>query len=650
MGVNNSSLLLPLSNYIGRKRRSSATDMEQTIPSCKKFCPEDTIYEQCFVNGVGHDIVVRILDRKWKLHKESLIKSPYFASMFSGSWNESNKQEIEIQIPNPTITKKSIHIVLGSLYQPNISFDHEDIFSVIAAATLFQLDDLVTRCEDILIKSISCENVLLYYEVAKQYSLNKVLKGTLSFLLINLVLFYPSKPEHLRSIDCDLMQHLISSPKLVTSSSINIYHLLRLWLYLKTLPQSVNLNGITTDDLATSARRFFLDKPKSQCYLHTCQGAQYSRVFHCLELFPLISSQGSIVEIQEDNIVPQSWITSLYEKVVPIAASIMHPVVLRNQCPAHSPPASAIENFAVNIREAHLSRHCVKWSTVLKRDDICTPKNRSSWLTWTLHSYGLVTDWKFTGSNLKVMFTPSPLFEGNLLGDNDIKYVPLYCRFTIDCLGSNHQQLSCISKSTTKLLEKFRHEDLFSFRREDFGGESVSMYILSLQVFVVHRVILYKLMKEKLCDEFETPCIPHESVSNPPPPHNSNNIEHNNINDDSSTDSNSDVDIEGEDSSDSRSENSDSSDLSDEQHSSQSSDSEPDRAEPESPEPFPSPPLYPSPPGGDSSCLSSSLLCSYGEKWMEGKLAGGGEARDEIDEEAVVRIVLPRNIHTDTVY
>lgn len=101
------------------------------------------------------------------------------------------------------------------------------------------------------------------------------------------------------------------------------------------------------------------------------------------------------------------------------------------------------------------------------------------------------------------------MFE--MLRGHKMSLFPALHRFTIDCLGSNHQQLSCISKSTTKLLEKFRHEDLFSFRREDFGGESVSMYILSLQVFVVHRVILYKLMKEKLCDEFETPCIPHES-------------------------------------------------------------------------------------------------------------------------------------------
>lgn len=77
--------------------------------------------------------------------------------MFSGSWNESTKSKIEIKIPNPKITEKSIDIVLGSLYHPNVSFEQEDIFSVIAAAALFQLDELVTRCEDILLKSISSE-------------------------------------------------------------------------------------------------------------------------------------------------------------------------------------------------------------------------------------------------------------------------------------------------------------------------------------------------------------------------------------------------------------------------------------------------------------------------------------------------------------
>ncbi|KAI5739607.1 hypothetical protein M8J77_021388 [Diaphorina citri] len=74
MGVNSSSLLSPVSKYIGRKRSNTDTDSESNVPSCKKFCPEDTIYEQCFVKGVGHDIVVQILGREWKLHKESLIK------------------------------------------------------------------------------------------------------------------------------------------------------------------------------------------------------------------------------------------------------------------------------------------------------------------------------------------------------------------------------------------------------------------------------------------------------------------------------------------------------------------------------------------------------------------------------------------------
>ncbi|KAI5703207.1 uncharacterized protein LOC103512476 [Diaphorina citri] len=661
MGVNSSSLLSPVSKYIGRKRSNTDTDSESNVPSCKKFCPEDTIYEQCFVKGVGHDIVVQILGREWKLHKESLIKSPYFASMFSGSWNESTKSKVEIKIPNPKITEKSIDIVLGSLYHPNVSFEQEDIFSVIAAAALFQLDELVTRCEDILLKSISSENVLLYYEIAKQYSLHKVLKGALAFLHINLVLFYPSKPKHLCSIDCDLMQHLISSPKLVTSSPVDVYRILRLWLYLKVHPQSDDDLNLSSEELATAARNYFVQNPKTQSFLYSHQGASYAHVFRSLELFPLISMRSSIVEIQEDNILPQAWLTAMYEKVVPIVAEMMHPPVHNKQ------PITELDNYAVDIRETNLSKHCVKWCSVLPRDEIITPLKRSTWHTWKLHSYGLVTDWKFTGSSLKVMFTPNALFEGNLLSDNDIKYVPLYCRFTIYALGSSHQQISCVSKSTTKLLEKFRHEDLFSFRREDFPThDSVTMYILSLQVFIVHRVILYKLMAEKLCDQprstTETPSnFPSESGNLEPPPNqlveDANDLEPSveGHPDNEDSDNDSDVDVEGEYYTDSESEDS-SSDSNSGDSDSDSSTSEDNDVGRELPRPPPPPYLPPPPPPprefsdpANLSACSSSQLYAAGENCTE-KLVSGGELKDDPDEDSLVRIVIPKNIHTATIY
>lgn len=62
-------------------------------------------------------------------------------------------------------------------------------------------------------------------------------------------------------------------------------------------------------------------------FLSSHQGAPYTRVFQTLELFPLISARSSIIEIQEDNIIPQAWLTSVYESVVPIVTDMMHPSV-----------------------------------------------------------------------------------------------------------------------------------------------------------------------------------------------------------------------------------------------------------------------------------------------------------------------------------
>lgn len=57
------------------------------------------------------------------------------------------------------------------------------------------------------------------------------------------------------------MQHLISSPKLVTSSPVDVYRILRLWLYLKVHPQSDDDLNLSSEELATAARNYFVQNP-----------------------------------------------------------------------------------------------------------------------------------------------------------------------------------------------------------------------------------------------------------------------------------------------------------------------------------------------------------------------------------------------------
>lgn len=44
------------------------------------------------------------LDKVWHLHKIYLCQSPYFGSMFNGSWRERQQKFVAIEIIDPKIT------------------------------------------------------------------------------------------------------------------------------------------------------------------------------------------------------------------------------------------------------------------------------------------------------------------------------------------------------------------------------------------------------------------------------------------------------------------------------------------------------------------------------------------------------------------
>lgn len=82
--------------------------------------------------------------------------------MFGGSWRETHKDLIDIDVVDPRITQEALFTVFGSLYLDEVSLDPRDIISTLATATLFQLDGLIERCAEVMNESMNAEVSLKY--------------------------------------------------------------------------------------------------------------------------------------------------------------------------------------------------------------------------------------------------------------------------------------------------------------------------------------------------------------------------------------------------------------------------------------------------------------------------------------------------------
>ena len=126
-------------------------DSKMNTPTRKKLKNTSRyIYETLFQNGQDSDVTIKALGNTWRLHKVYLCQSPYFNSMFSGNWAETNRREIDISVPDPNVTREALEVAFGSLYRDEVSIRPIEAESLVAAASLLQLDTLIQHCEDVM--------------------------------------------------------------------------------------------------------------------------------------------------------------------------------------------------------------------------------------------------------------------------------------------------------------------------------------------------------------------------------------------------------------------------------------------------------------------------------------------------------------------
>lgn len=128
----------------------------------------------------------------------------------------------------------ALSVVLGSLYQDEVSLEPKEVVSILATSTLFQLQGLIDECVDIMVETTNSETVVSYYNAAVSYGVPTVKAAAKRWLEVNLLGYGWRHPSFLKEISPNLMTELVASPDLVVlQTEFCIYMMLRLWYVYK---------------------------------------------------------------------------------------------------------------------------------------------------------------------------------------------------------------------------------------------------------------------------------------------------------------------------------------------------------------------------------------------------------------------------------
>ncbi|XP_049807336.1 protein germ cell-less [Schistocerca nitens] len=301
---------------VGKKRKRSEepepelNDRMRAPKKKKLMCTPKYIHKALFTEGKGSDVTVNALDKQWKLHKIYLSQSPYFASMFSGAWREADEDTVNIKIVDPKITVSALQTVFGSLYMDETTLEPSDIVSVVAAATLFQLEGIIEKCGEVMLETMCAQTAVVYYEAACEYGLNVVKENAFKFILISLLSRLNEFPVQIKAISEELMTKLVRSIDLfVISSELSLYLFLRKWLYLRlNIPPDPNV----PEGVSQPCHYFQNIRKGLLPFLLTEEGKKYVETFQSLRLQHIITHYADLGILANDNIIPQNWLTPFY--------------------------------------------------------------------------------------------------------------------------------------------------------------------------------------------------------------------------------------------------------------------------------------------------------------------------------------------------
>jgi len=281
--------------------------------------------------------------------------------LLKGDWKDSKTKRLEIKFPDENVTIEAVNIALGSLYtESSVAYQitRNNASNVLATASFLQLEGLIQATSDYIVDTLDWGNMLSCLDNLKVYGTFSIASKCLKFIgngLLSLDQLVSRKQYNqiLRGINPELMLEIVKSPNLVfckDGSELLVYNLLRDWLYQQLHREVYDSTNANLDEVvnffacvqkrkdllgessvmknnssensdensnssensnhkSTDPNESILDLPKFS-KTKTKSGKIASIFKHGIRLNQLICDETDKNAIQNDCIIPKSWINS----------------------------------------------------------------------------------------------------------------------------------------------------------------------------------------------------------------------------------------------------------------------------------------------------------------------------------------------------
>uniref|UniRef100_A0A3Q1EMQ7 Kelch-like family member 22 n=1 Tax=Acanthochromis polyacanthus TaxID=80966 RepID=A0A3Q1EMQ7_9TELE len=203
---------------VGGRPGSSGRPSRQTYKSSAHFRSLLDGLLSLRQSGILFDVVLVVEGRPIQAHRILLAAScDYFRCMFAGGLRETQQEEIPIH----GVTYMAMKKILDYIYTSEIELDLECVQEVLIAATLVQLENVISFCCDFLFSWLDEGNILEVAHLADVYGLQELNTRLHSYILRNIQTL--SRTEAYRRLPQEEIFKALSSNELHVSSENEVY-------------------------------------------------------------------------------------------------------------------------------------------------------------------------------------------------------------------------------------------------------------------------------------------------------------------------------------------------------------------------------------------------------------------------------------------